>query len=42
MEKRAVIYIRVSDPSQIENNSLARQEEVCQKDDKSQDYESQK
>lgn len=29
MEKRAVIYIRVSDPSQIENNSLEVQEKAC-------------
>lgn len=29
MEKRAVIYIRVSDPSQIENNSLETQEKTC-------------
>jgi site-specific DNA recombinase len=29
MEKRAVIYIRVSDPSQIENNSLKTQEDSC-------------
>lgn len=27
--KRAVIYIRVSDPSQIENNSLETQEKFC-------------
>ena len=39
MEKRAVIYIRVSDPSQIENNSLATQEDVCKKVAKSQGYE---
>ena len=31
MEKRAVIYIRVSDPSQIDNNSLETQEKVCRK-----------
>lgn len=31
MEKpRAVIYIRVSDPSQIENNSLETQLKTCQ------------
>lgn len=29
MEKRAVIYIRVSDPSQVENNSLETQEKYC-------------
>ncbi len=29
MEKRAVIYIRVSDQSQIENNSLEVQEKAC-------------
>lgn len=29
MEKRAVIYIRVSDPSQVENNSLDTQEKIC-------------
>jgi site-specific DNA recombinase len=31
MEKRAVIYIRVSDQSQIENNSLETQEKACRK-----------
>ena len=31
MEKpRSVIYIRVSDPSQIENNSLETQLKACQ------------
>ncbi len=30
MEKKAVIYTRVSDPSQIENNSLDSQREICQ------------
>lgn len=29
MKKRAVIYIRVSDPSQVDNNSLETQEKVC-------------
>jgi site-specific DNA recombinase len=29
MDKKAVIYIRVSDPSQIENNSLGTQEISC-------------
>ena len=29
MDKRAVLYLRVSDPSQIENNSLETQEKVC-------------
>lgn len=31
MEKKAVIYTRVSDPSQIDNNSLDSQLEICQK-----------
>ncbi len=31
MLKRAVIYIRVSDPSQVDNNSLETQEEICRK-----------
>lgn len=31
IRKKAVIYIRVSDPSQIDNNSLASQEEICSK-----------
>lgn len=31
MNKRAVIYIRVSDPSQIENNSLETQQKVCER-----------
>jgi site-specific DNA recombinase len=31
MDKRAVIYTRVSDPSQIDNNSLETQEQVCRK-----------
>ena len=31
MERRAVIYIRVSDPSQIENNSLETQTTSCQR-----------
>lgn len=39
MSKKAVIYVRVSDPSQIENNSLSTQEEVCRKIAKSQGYE---
>lgn len=29
MEKRAVIYTRVSDPSQIDNNSLDSQQDIC-------------
>ena len=29
MHKTAVIYIRVSDPSQVENNSLVTQEKIC-------------
>lgn len=29
IKPRAVIYVRVSDPSQIENNSLETQEKVC-------------
>ena len=29
MTKRAVLYIRVSDPSQIDNNSLETQEKIC-------------
>lgn len=39
MNKKAIIYIRVSDPSQIENNSLATQEDSCRKAAKSQGYE---
>ncbi len=39
MEKRAVIYIRVSDPSQIENNSLETQEKYCRNFAKSHGYE---
>ncbi len=39
MEKRAVIYIRVSDPSQIENNSLETQEKECRKAAASQGYD---
>lgn len=38
MEKRAVIYIRVSDPSQIENNSLELQEKSCRKTAEAQGY----
>jgi DNA invertase Pin-like site-specific DNA recombinase len=38
MEKRAVIYTRVSDPSQIENNSLETQEISCKKSAESQGY----
>ena len=39
MSKRAVIYVRVSDPSQIENNSLENQENICKKYASSLDYE---
>lgn len=39
MEKRAVIYLRVSDPSQIENNSLESQEEQSKKLAASQGFE---
>jgi DNA invertase Pin-like site-specific DNA recombinase len=39
MEKLAVIYIRVSDPSQIENNSLETQEVECRKTAKLKGYE---
>jgi site-specific DNA recombinase len=39
MEKRAVIYIRVSDQSQIDNNSLGTQEKTCKQAAQSQDYE---
>lgn len=40
MEKpRAVIYLRVSDPSQIENNSLKTQENICLQYAKSKGYE---
>ncbi len=39
MEKRAVIYIRVSDPSQLENNSLDTQEKACRGFAKSKGYE---
>ncbi len=39
MEKRAVIYVRVSDPSQIENNSLSTQEEICRKFARDKGYE---
>lgn len=38
MEKRAVLYIRVSDPSQIENNSLETQEKLCRLHAQSQGY----
>ena len=31
MLKRAIIYIRVSDPSQVDNNSLETQEDACRK-----------
>ncbi len=31
MQMKAVIYLRVSDPSQVDNNSLETQEEVCRK-----------
>lgn len=39
MEKRAVIYARVSDPSQVENNSLGTQEEICRKFARDKGYE---
>lgn len=39
MEKRAVIYIRVSDPSQIEGHSLETQEKICRDYIKSKGYE---
>ena len=39
MEKRAVIYTRVSDPSQVENNSLETQKKACNKEAKSKGYE---
>ena len=39
MERRAVIYTRVSDPSQIENNSLETQLKVCESFSKSKGYE---
>lgn len=39
MEKKAVIYTRVSDPSQVENNSLDTQEKACRKFAKSKGYE---
>lgn len=39
MEKRAIIYIRVSDPSQIENHSLETQEKMCMDYVKSKGYE---
>jgi DNA invertase Pin-like site-specific DNA recombinase len=40
MEKpRAVIYLRVSDPSQVENNSLKTQENICLQYAKSKGYE---
>jgi site-specific DNA recombinase len=39
MEKRCVIYIRVSDPSQIDNNSLETQEKVCRKFAETKGYE---
>lgn len=37
--KRAVIYIRVSDPSQVDNNSLDTQEKICKDYLKSKGYE---
>lgn len=37
--KRAIIYIRVSDPSQLENNSLETQEKNCRQFAKSKGYE---
>jgi len=39
MEKRAVIYIRVSDPSQIENHSLETQDKICREYAKTKGYE---
>lgn len=39
IKERAVIYIRVSDPSQVENNSLETQEETCKKFVESKGYE---
>lgn len=39
MKKRAVIYIRVSDPSQIDNNSLGTQLTACERFAESNDYE---
>ena len=38
MEKNAVIYTRVSDPSQVDNNSLDSQEDICRHFAKSQGY----
>lgn len=39
MEKRAVIYVRVSDPSQIENHSLETQDKICREYAKTKGYE---
>lgn len=39
MEKRAVIYLRVSDESQIDNNSLETQEKSCRKFAETKGYE---
>lgn len=39
IKERAVIYIRVSDPKQIENNSLETQEETCRKYVENKGYE---
>ena len=39
MKRRAVIYIRVSDPSQIENNSLGTQLTACKRFAESNNYE---
>lgn len=39
MENRAVIYIRVSDPSQVDNNSLETQENICKSFAKSKNIE---
>lgn len=39
MKKRAIIYIRVSDPSQIDNNSLETQEKVCKQFAQVKEYE---
>lgn len=39
LEKKAVIYTRVSDPSQIDNNSLDTQEKECKKSAETKGYE---
>lgn len=38
MEKKAVIYTRVSDPSQVDNNSLDSQEKICRHFAKTEGY----